>query len=394
MKKLGFYFGLLWKVVAVAAVVILVVLCLLFYRIGTLAPGYNDNEIAQYVFTSKSTNIKAIPINSPVTVPQLVLRKAYHNKIVVLRIVTAILGFISIIGVFWVLRTWHTERVAWLAGSLYATSSWLLLTARTGDSIILLTLVPLIIICYLWLEKTQKQKLAFIVGVIVLSLLIYAPAGILVAIGVLVLRGKNIASKLKDVIPIWLFIVMGIVFTFLVSPLVISVVRNHRLLLSVVGLPQQLPVFRMYISNISDTILAISVNSNLASTAQLGNLGLIDVFTLTMIIAGFIYYIKRWRLDRSKFMLLSTTVSLILIGFGGPVSIALLLPLLFMFAGAGIAWFLQQWFAVFPRNPLAKSVGVSLIVIAVCLSVVFNLYRYYVAWPHMATTKDNYTHRL
>lgn len=378
----------------IALILVFFVLTLLFNRLGSLAPGYSDSEVGQYVFTSKAANIRDNPLNSPVTIPQFVLRKTHPNRIVVLRIITALIGFVAVVGFFWIVRTWHTERIAYISTALFATSSWFLLTARTGNSLILLALVPMIIICYLWLEKTKKIRLAFVVSALTLTMLIYAPAGILVILGVLILRGRTISQKIKGAVPVWLLLMTALLCVLLILPLAIAILHHHRLALSVFGLPQQLPGIRVYLVNVSDTLRAIFVNSNYATEAQLGNLGLLDIFTLTMAIAGVIYYAKRSKLDRSKFMIFSSLVALGLIGLGGPVTITLLLPLLYLLVAAGLAWFLQQWFAVFPRNPLARSLGIALIIIAVGFAAVFNLYRYFVAWPHMPNTKANYTHQL
>jgi hypothetical protein len=51
-----------------------------------------------------------------------------------------------------------------------------------------------------------------------------------------------------------------------------------------------------------------------------------------------------------------------------------------LFAIAGIVELLNRWIKSFPRNPIARSVGVCVIVIAIGFTSHYHLQRYFVAW--------------
>lgn len=393
MKKVGFYFGLLWKVVLAALVIISFVFALLFYKIGSLAPGYSATEVAQYVFTENLSNIRYNPTNAPATVPQFVVKKIGQKQIVWARVVTAILGFFTIICFFFIVKSWHTERIAYIATAMYATSSWLLLTARTGNSQILLCFLPLAIVLYVWLEQTKKRKFAALLLTAVLCTLLYIPGGVILVTIALVLRGKHILKVLAK-LPVWFLVLMFTLLVIMITPLVIAIVGDHTIIFHLAGLPYKSVTPYRFINNVTDTIVAIMFNSNRTNITQLGTVGLLDVFSIAMFCAGAVYYAKRYKLDRSKYIIISVAIILPLIGLNSLISITILLPLVYLVIAAGLAWFLQQWFTVFPRNPIARTLGVILLVFAVSVSVVFNTYRYFVAWPHMPTTKETYNHRL
>jgi hypothetical protein len=84
---------------------------------------------------------------------------------------------------------------------------------------------------------------------------------------------------------------------------------------------------------------------------------------------------------------------LLLVGLGGPVGLSLLVPLLYVWAAAGIAYLTREWLQVFPNNPLARSLGLGLIVLAVGLGCIYNLRAYFVAWPHNQTTRVTFQSR-
>ena len=86
-------------------------------------------------------------------------------------------------------------------------------------------------------------------------------------------------------------------------------------------------------------------------------------------------------------------IGTILIGLGGPVGLSMLVPVLFLLAAAGLHSLLQSWLRVFPTNPIARNLGVSLVILAVAVSCTYNLRSYFVAWPHNATTQATFRYR-
>ena len=110
--------------------------------------------------------------------------------------------------------------------------------------------------------------------------------------------------------------------------------------------------------------------------------------------AGVINIIKKWKKSRSKYVVISIFVGILLIGLGTTVSNIIIMPYLILLLGSGLGWLLQQWLTVFPKNPFAQNIGLVFIVIAVIMTATYNTYRFYVAWPHMPTTEANYNIKL
>lgn len=80
-------------------------------------------------------------------------------------------------------------------------------------------------------------------------------------------------------------------------------------------------------------------------------------------------------------------IGALLFALGGPVGISILVPIVYLMVAAGFGYLLHEWLLVFPRNPLARSLGFGLLGIAVTLTCVYNLRTYFVAWPHNPATK-------
>jgi len=117
---------------------------------------------------------------------------------------------------------------------------------------------------------------------------------------------------------------------------------------------------------------------------------ILDAFTLLAAALGIYFYAKHSKAWRSRTIVMMFAIGVILVALGGPVGLSLLVPLLYVTAAAGLAYILHDWLKVFPNNPLARGLGISLVALLVGLSCIYNLRAYYVAWPHNPDTKATF----
>jgi hypothetical protein len=61
-------------------------------------------------------------------------------------------------------------------------------------------------------------------------------------------------------------------------------------------------------------------------------------------------------------------------------SLSIMFPIIMLIAIGGIVDILQRWLGSFPRNPVARSIGVCLLVAAIGFTSFYHLQRYFVAW--------------
>src|SRR5690606_12968540 len=107
---------------------------------------------------------------------------------------------------------------------------------------------------------------------------------------------------------------------------------------------------------------------------------------------GLYYYFKFRSLARAKLLGACFVIAGILLAVEGPVTTALLLPLVYIVVAGGIALLLGQWLTIFPRNPFARSLGIILLTAAVTMSCVYSLRAYFIAWPNNQTVKAEFAH--
>ncbi|HYH74425.1 MAG TPA: hypothetical protein VD735_00530, partial [Candidatus Saccharimonadales bacterium] len=135
--------------------------------------------------------------------------------------------------------------------------------------------------------------------------------------------------------------------------------------------------------------LVVSNGSNPA--IWLGTAPLLDIFSVAMFVMGGYLYLKRITLIRTPIFLSALAAGTLLIALNGGASFSFILPFIYVVITAGVAYLLSQWLAVFPRNPIARGIGVGLVVLLVAFSCAYHLRHYFVGWPQAQATHDVYT---
>ncbi len=392
-KRINFSLAGLWEPLAGYLLALAGATGLLFFRLGTLVPGLSLAEAAQPATAKSLTKIANNPLNAPFKLWLFAVNEFGHNNIFLMRTFSALAGLLTIVLFYYVVSRWTKVRQASLLGTaLFATSSWLLHYSRLAIPDTSLLLLVTALAYGTWIRNTQRSMLAVLLGFFIGAGLIYVPGLVwFVIIGGFWQR-RALAEHIKQA-KLTLLPVM-VISVLLIAPLAYALSRQPSLANSLMGLPSKWPspydVFR-HILNVPFQIYARGLGN---PVYELGRLPLVDVFTAAMSVIGiYSYYLSRG-LDRSKLIAGSLVIGTILVGLRGSASIVLLLPFIYFLVPAGIAYLWRQWFSVFPKNPLARTVGGILITVAVLLSCLFNLRSYFIAWPATPATKQAFSVQL
>ncbi len=360
---------------------------LLFFKLGSLVPGFSSPEVIGINSAGSLSKIINNPINAPYKVLQYLLEVLYHPNAFSSRAISALLG-IFIVGLFYyVVIKWHSIGIALFTTAMFASSSWFLHNARLATPDVFLLILLASLAYGTWIRYTQHSALVIAYGVILAALLLYMPGLVwFVLIGGFWQR-KAIAGHIKNAQLSFLpLIIIGLV---ILAPLGLAIARAPSLIRPWVGLPlnslaSPYDIFR-HILNVPYQLFFRGPEN---PVYWLGHLPLLDLFTASMFLAGVYAYYFKLKLDRTKLLFGTLGIGTILIGLRGEVSIILLAPFIYFFVAAGISYLLNEWLSVFPRNPLARSIGLSLMIAAISLSCIYNLRHYFVAWPGAPATKQ------
>jgi 4-amino-4-deoxy-L-arabinose transferase-like glycosyltransferase len=379
-------------------IALLIAVCgILFYKLGSLTPALSKPEVetASHL-TTRDLGLREIieePVYLPYKLSIYIFEKLGFASPFIARSLSALIGFATVVSFYYILSRWHTNGIALLGTLLFLTSSWFLHTVRlaTSDPVFLL-LLPLIA-CGAWLNDTQRRDhLTLAAAALTAGILLYVPGMVWFILAGLIWQRKRVRQALASLLP-WQMLLVGVLGVMVLAPMAIAGSDNPSSLLQFLGLPEQAITWQKILASLLEIPRQLFVHGPRDPARWLGATPLLDAFTTAMFIIGLYASYFRLRLDRTKLLLFGLVVGSLLIVFDtGRMSI--LLPLVYILVAAGITFMLQQWFTVFPRNPLARSIGWSLITAAIVISSFYNLTHYFIAWPNAPTTKSVFQERV
>lgn len=406
-----FYMRLLQSVVSIDFLrlslstigVITAVTALFFYKLGSLLGGVDDAEFAiqQRIMHDNLTLIGVIrdAINLPYNIGLYLMQFWPFHGAGSLRLVSVAFGFACVLSLYLVVKRWHTHKIALLTTAMFVTSSWTLHVFRYASPVVLFTLPIILLGCWLWLHKTARKRYILPLLCIAAAGCAYVP-GLLIPLVVLMLwqyrRIRRIAANVE--FPALVAIILVSVLALV--PLAAAVIAPPQgqtlasVVGNIVGLPHGIPTMSEILVNGRDVLGLLTLGSPTYTPLTITGVALLDLFTIAMATVGFVIYIRDWRLERSFFVLAMIAYAGILAVLSGAEFLILALPFIYLLVADGISYVLSEWLAVFPRNPIARSVGISIVIVAVFVSALYNLTSYYVAWPHTNEAKTHFKHRL
>ena len=311
----------------------------------------------------------------------------------VTRLPSVLFAMSAIVSSAILLRVWHGTRTAVLGTILLACSAWTLHTGRYAsyDSSYLAA-VPYLLLSQYVLHRFKQPWVVFVV-IFNWSLLLLTPGLVWFVLAAAFWQRRDLLAAWKNLKLWWaqaLLVLTGLLWT----PLLITSWINQTAHANTwLGLPAYYGSLSIVGHRFLDVFIHLFVHGPNTPELWLGRLPILDVFTLSVTVLGLIFYARHWRNSRARMLFSYLVLSIILIGLNGPVGLSLAVPLLYLFAAAGLTWLLHEWLKHFPNNPIAKGVGISLITLAVIFSAAYNLEGYFVAWPNSPAVISRFIYR-
>ena len=363
---------------------------LYLYRLGSLAPRLSPTEFETVTLNHQLVYILHNPLD--IIYKLLVWGSLHVPKLPGLwqaRLPSVLLGLISIGLAAYILHHWYGRRSAVYGFFIFASSAWILHAARFASADIIAVLAILAVLAtHINLHDHEKSAAAWFVWLLTMSLLLFTPGMLWLVILAAFWQGRAVLNAWSN-LSIWQRTLSVVAPLSVLGTLAQGFITGYWLpsLLAWLGIPRQLPLVTLtqLPHNVLTTLLSIVWRAPVMPETWLGNVPILNAFLIAAFVAGLIFYVRHWQATRAQML-----GSYLILGVGiaslGNVSIGILVPILYLIAVAGIAYALQFWLHVFPRNPLARGFGIGLITILVGMSCYFGLAQYFIAWPHNPDT--------
>lgn len=393
-QSIGRAWGTFWHNYLVYVLVGALIIALLWVQLGSLIPGgyYSQPELLARIDASSLNRLLANPLFLPHKFLQYLLLSAGLNSPFWMRSVSALFGLVIVVVFYDIIRSWYSRRIAYMGSWLLVTSAWFLHLARLGTpTIMFCTSIALLWVGMRLRSVTTPRVRTIFASIIALLTCVYVP-GLVWAILPMLWWQRRLIWREFAKIPRALVAVTWLGVGLALAPLVYGLVRTPSLVRSWLYLPQAWEP-SVWLSNLWHIPSWMAFRGPDLPVYWLGRVPLFDVFSLVMLLLG-AFVLNYYRLlDRVRAIVAIICLSLILAVFNGWIALAIGLPLLFVVISAGVALFLQQWFTVFPRNPLARGFGIAIVSFVVLLAGAYNLRAYFVAWPRNIETRQEFIYR-
>lgn len=391
-SRLGEFWRARWQPLVACGSVFLVMVVALLFRLGTLLPhrGYSAREVVTQSASHSLRGILHDPTNAPYKLVARGLIQIWPHSLLPMRLVSVVFGMGTVVLFYYLVHHWHGRRIAILSTLLLGLSSWFLHVARIGTPDVMLFGVFALFVCGVRLKDSHRPRWVTIVSFVLFAVALYLPGLVWFLAAGVIWQAKTIWATIRRT-PVLITILAVLLMLVLLAPLAWGVYRNPHIIRELLGLPAAFPSPLHILKNLVLIPVHLFIRSANNPEMWLARLPLLTIFGIFMCIIGGYIYVRYRNLTRSKLLAGIVIISLVLISLGGAVTISVLVPFVYLVIAAGLAYFLEQWLAVFPRNPIARSIGVGAVTIVVGLSCIYNLRSYFVGWPHAAPTQAVFT---
>lgn len=374
-----------WQPAGGYLVGLILVISLFIFRLGSLTPML-PAENAAHQSASSIQNILTNPVNAPYKLMRLGVQSVNSGAIAE-RAVSVVVAASSVFLFYRLVRRFTSKHAAILGTMLYASSSALLLNGRLAAPNIMQVALLALLACGAALRFSKHRIRYWFIGTVLGALALYTPGMLYFIIAGIILTVRHV--KKEKLLPKPLILgACGLVALVLLTPLIAGFISHPSIWREYFGIPEALPKVLEFLKNLAAVPLGLFVKAPFNPAYRVGKLPLLDIFAGVMFILGCIVVVKQFRLERLYLLGGIFGIGTLFTAISGNYENSLVLvPFVYLLVTKGINYLLESWKAVFPLNPLARVLSVSVLTLAVIVSTNFQARRYFVAWPNNPATK-------
>ena len=370
-------------------------LFLYLYKLGSIAGGLSESELKIATLKVSFSHLLSDPLYLPLKLVRYVTFFIFSDHGQTLsRLPNIIFGLLTAAAFAWCIWLWHGIRTCFLISLLFITSAWVLHVSRTATfDVLYLWSIPTLLLLQALIHEHKSNKIVWFFAISVWTLIAFVPGMIWLIIAQLIIKRRDFINYFQDIESFGFKLLLGAIPLVGLSLLIFGILKDANLLL---WLGIQTENFNLIhnIKNLIGVPVHILMFGPLYPDIWLGHAPIFDAFTWLCAALGVYFYIRKFKATRAITLFSFIIICTFLVGTLGLIAYSSLVALGYMIAAAGIAYQTYEWMKVFPRNPLARAVGITIIASLVCLACVYNLRSYYVAWPHNVDTLQHFNNKL
>jgi len=309
-----------------------------------------------------------------------------------IKLPSIVLGFLSALGILYLLNLWYHRNVAIIAAMIAVTTNQFLLASQAGQAgiVYIFVTVMILIAASMIARRNAYAQLWIVAGFVLAAVSLYLPLNIYILISLILtaLIHPHARHMLLRQSPKSALVIGLALFLAIISPLVRGIINDTGVLKTLLGIPDGI--------------------DDLASNAHtlLNNYGQFDHPTTAAVITpvyglGLVLLIGLgvYRLISAKYTAKSYVISFWLVLLiplvclnPGFVSITFV-PVVLLIALA-VDYLIWSWYRLFPRNPYARIFGLLPLAVLMVGLIVSNVDRYVYGLHYDRAVYSSYSYDL
>lgn len=360
------------------------------WRLGTQTLGLSPAEVAARNASLSLRTIYHQPVYAPLKLIQHFLLKIDPTGFLSLR--AASVGFAVVFTVcFYKLAvSWFGRFIGLLAALVFISLPLFVVSAhQASPEILLFWPILLMWLYYRPLKAEALKPWVWLSLVLIAGLSLYIPGMLWWDAGALIIGRKRIFSAISTV-PAWLSGAGAVILLGSLAPLVLSAISRPAVIKQLALAPNHWLGAGQTFKHIGQMAMALFIKTPTTNPLILGHVPLLNVLLVSLLVFG-IYAMYIAARPKALALGLSVIFAIVAAGLVNDLTfLALGLPAIGLFIGAGLRYLYIEWRSVFPSNPVPKTFAWILITAVVASQLFFGLRYSLVAWPHSASTRAVY----
>lgn len=372
------------------ALLLLLVFIFFIWRLGSITPGLGPEE---YTSRSNVQNLEDIVkrgVDAPYYLVQYGLLKLPIGEIVALRAASVIIGMIILAALLVFLKNWFGRLVALAAGLIFITTPWVVLTIRTATPTVLL-LWPIVLMALFVLASRSKKRSAlwWLLLCAAVGFGLYIP-GVILLVAAAAIINRAAFSQLTARVNAAVLVGGLTLILLLALPLVGAIALEPASIKQLLFIPSKLPSVLELFSSVGWSAAALFGQTRDYVDIGLGRLPVLNILQIALMVFGL--YALSARAKRVTYSMLGLLAfSIVVAGVNHSPHLLLFgIPSVAVFVAAGLRYLFIEWRRVFPLNPFAYGLAITMVLLIVVAHLFYAARYTLVAWPQATQTKSTY----
>ncbi|HEX5395100.1 MAG TPA: glycosyltransferase family 39 protein [Candidatus Saccharimonadales bacterium] len=374
----------------IAALLVTLFSFLLFWRLGTLTDGLSPAEYKSRQNNNGVEQIVRNGLDAPLNLLQYGYTSGLGSSNAALRLASVTAAVIIILFLFLMLRSLFGMTVGLLALLIVGATPWGILAARSAAPYVMMLWLIVPVACFVLMGRAKRRtEIWWLLLCIALAISLYTPGLVWFIAGAALFSARRFSAVTQRINSVFLIIGIAVAILALI-PLAASLAVEPARIKHLMLIPPDWPGLSETLKSLGWAFIGLfwSIRSHI--DIGIGQLPMFNILQSALLIFGIYALGSRMRnitLALGAWLLLAVLLSGI---NNNPHLLLFGLPAAGVLVAAGLRLLYIEWRRVFPLNPFAYALAMSLIILVVGAHLFYSIRYTLVAWPRTPETKATY----